>query len=45
MLKDGMTNKQWFDASGWADGTYRRKRDMLTKSKKVIREMGTYRRA
>jgi RecA-family ATPase len=45
MLKDGMTNKEWFEASRWSDGTYRRKRDMLTKSKKVICEMGTYRRA
>ncbi len=45
MLKDGMTNKEWFEASRWTDGTYRRKRDMLTKSKKVICEMGTYRRA
>lgn len=45
MLKDGMTNKQWFDASGWAEATYRRKRDILTKNKKVISEKGTYRRA
>ncbi len=45
-LSDGMTNKQWLDASGWTETTYRRKRDeLLLQPAKVICEMGTYRHA
>ena len=40
-----MTNIEWGKASGWSDGTYRRKRDELVETKKVVFEMGTYRRA
>ncbi len=44
-LTDGMTNKEWLTASGWADPTYRRKRDELLKCPaKVVCEMGTYHR-
>lgn len=44
-LTNGMTNIEWRKASGWSDGTYRRKRDELTDGKKVLFQMGTYRRA
>jgi hypothetical protein len=43
-LRDGMTNKEWLDASGWTDTTYRRKRDeLLVPPAKVVCLMGTYR--
>jgi hypothetical protein len=35
LLVDGMTNKDWHQSSGWADGTFRRRRDELLKSKRV----------
>ena len=44
-LTTAMTNIEWGKASGWSDGTYRRKRDELVETKKVVFEMGTYRRA
>lgn len=47
-LIDGMTNREWFNASSLSsDTTYRRKRDELTHCKppKVVCVMGTYRRA
>ena len=44
-LKDGMSNKDWQTASGWSEGTYRRKRDELLRNGSVLLEMGLYRRA
>lgn len=41
-LLDGMSNKEWEDASEWAEGTYRRKRDQLIKERKVRFSGGCY---
>jgi hypothetical protein len=41
-LRDGMTNKEWRDASGWTDGTFRRKRNELISSGKIREASGVY---
>jgi hypothetical protein len=42
VLKDGMSNKEWYKASAWADGTFRRRREELTDSDKVRLQSGCY---
>lgn len=44
-LSNGMTNGEWFAASGWADSTFRRKRDELIKAGKIGIKSGRYYRA
>lgn len=42
LLKDGMSNKEWQDAVGWPETTYRTKRDQLIKERKVRLSSGCY---
>lgn len=42
LLTDGMTNAEWKHASGWADGTFRRKRDELLNGNAVSNRSGCY---
>jgi hypothetical protein len=44
-LTGRMTGTEWRSAAGWSDSTFRRKRDELVTTGKVICEMSTYRRA
>lgn len=41
-LTEGMSNKEWRDAIGWPEATYRRKRDELKTSGKVRDSSGCY---
>jgi regulatory protein RepA len=41
-LKDGMSNKEWREASGWAETTYRTKREELITANKVRPTAGLY---
>lgn len=41
-LVDGMSNAEWREASGWSDGTFRRKREELTRAGKVRLTSGCY---
>jgi hypothetical protein len=45
MLTDGMTKKEWREASGWPETTFERKLKDLVNAKKVTCPMGTYQRA
>lgn len=42
VLRDGMENKEWREASSWTDSTYRRKRDELIAAKEVSCRSGLY---
>jgi hypothetical protein len=44
-LTDGMTGTEWRKAADWSEGTFRRRREELLGARKVINQMGTYRRA
>ena len=44
-LTDGMTKDDWRNAAGWADSTFRRKRDELMSARKVRQNGGLYYRA
>lgn len=41
-LTDGMSNREWREASGWKDGTYRNKRDELIRTRKVVVRSGCH---